>query len=414
MNELHKTIKGREEKRRAIVLAGDYGYIRQIEATLKSLIFNNSHLKIYIFNKDIPKEWFTHYKLLLNQIGSDLIDVKLLDVPLNTDWYAGFPHITYMTFARYFIPQFVSEDKVLYLDSDIIITNQLDDLFSIDISNYYLAAVRATFGYGMGFNAGMMLINNKRWKAENITAKLVEKTEQEKDNIPEGDQTILNMVLGHEALLLDDTYNFQIGFDQGAYAYRHKHLFDISLEPLPKVLHYISGDKPWNTYSSGRLREVWWFYYLLEWTSILEKWESIRIIVPKKHYKGKLLIITNTHLLQNIEYLIKQLPDYEFHITAFTDMSDKLKQLNSQENVFLYPYVIGYVLQDMIKDCDIYLDINHGTKLDELLEHVIANKKPVLAFDNTTASIFNDYPYKQIFAYNNPNEFINAIKRLTN
>ncbi|HEM4387216.1 TPA: glycosyl hydrolase family 8 [Streptococcus suis] len=409
----HKEEKKRREEKRAVVLAGDYGYIRQIETTLKSLIFHNSHLKIYIFNQDIPKEWFIHYKSLLNQICSDLIDIKLLDVPLNRDWYAGFSHITYMAFARYFIPQFVSEDKVLYLDSDIIITDSLDNLFTIDISQHYLAVVRATFGYGLGFNSGMMLINNKRWKTENITTKLVEKTEQEKDSIQEGDQTILNLVLGHEAIWLDDTYNFQIGFDQGAFSYRHQHLFELSLDPLPKILHYISGDKPWNTYSSGRLREVWWHYHFLAWTDILKKWENIQTMIPKKHCKGKLLIITNTHWLQNIEYLVKQLPDYEFHITAFTDVANNLKQLSSQENVFIYPHIIAYVLVDMIKNCDIYLDINHGSKLDELLEHVIVNQKPVLSFDNIAAPIFENYSHRQVFSYHLPENFVTAVRLLS-
>ncbi|MFV8064902.1 glycosyltransferase family 8 protein, partial [Streptococcus pluranimalium] len=311
-----------EKELQAIVLAGDYGYTHQIETTLKSLIFHNKNIKVYIFNQDIPKEWFTHYKQLLNQLGSDLIDIKLLDVPLNKDWFAGFSHITYMAFARYFIPQFVSEDKALYLDSDIIVTDQLDELFSIDINHHYLAVVRAVFGYGIGFNSGMMLINNKRWKSENITEKLVKKTEQEKDSIQEGNQTILNIVLGHEAIWLDDTYNFQIGFDKGAFAYRHKQLFELSLDPLPKVLHYISEDKPWNTYSSGRLREVWWHYQMMDWSKIEQKWirEKREVSVPV--YKGKLLIITNTHLIEQIEDLIKELPDYAFHIVAFTDMAD--------------------------------------------------------------------------------------------
>lgn len=271
-----------EKELQAIVLAGDYGYTHQIETTLKSLIFHNKNIKVYIFNQDIPKEWFTHYKQLLNQLGSDLIDIKLLDVPLNKDWFAGFSHITYMAFARYFIPQFVSEDKALYLDSDIIVTDQLDELFSIDINHHYLAVVRAVFGYGIGFNSGMMLINNKRWKSENITEKLVKKTEQEKDSIQEGNQTILNIVLGHEAIWLDDTYNFQIGFDKGAFAYRHKQLFELSLDPLPKVLHYISEDKPWNTYSSGRLREVWWHYQMMDWSKIEQKWirEKREVSVP--------------------------------------------------------------------------------------------------------------------------------------
>ena len=42
----------------AVVLAGDYAYIRQIETTLKSLCYHNRQLKIYLFNQDIPVEWF--------------------------------------------------------------------------------------------------------------------------------------------------------------------------------------------------------------------------------------------------------------------------------------------------------------------------------------------------------------------
>lgn len=399
-------------EKRAVVLAGDYAYIRQIETTLKSLVFHNSHLKIYIFNQDIPKEWFTHYKLLLNQIGSDLVDVKLLDVPLNRDWYAGFSHITYMAFARYFIPQFVSEDKVLYLDSDIIITDSLDDLFTTDISQHYLAVVRATFGYGLGFNSGMMLINNKRWKDENITTKLVEKTEQEKDTILEGDQTILNSVLGHEAVWLEDTYNFQIGFDRGASMYHYQHLFNLSLSPLPKVLHYISGDKPWNTYSSGRLRDVWWTYQLLDWSEIHQKWISEKREISAPVYKGNLLILTNDLLIEQIEDLIKELPDYEFHIVAFTDMADNLKKLASFDNVFLHPNVIFYILEDMIRGCDAYLDINHGSKDPNFINLVKKVNKPSFSFDNVVATEFNDYKYGYSFSQHQRQEMIIKLKEV--
>lgn len=401
-----------EKELQAIVLAGDYGYIRQIETTLKSLIFHNKNIKVYIFNQDIPKEWFTHYKQLLNQLGSDLIDIKLLDVPLNKDWFAGFSHITYMAFARYFIPQFVSEDKALYLDSDIIVTDQLDELFSIDVNHHYLAVVRAVFGYGIGFNSGMMLINNKRWKSENITEKLVKKTEQEKDSIQEGDQTILNIVLGHEAIWLDDTYNFQIGFDKGAFAYRHKQLFELSLDPLPKVLHYISEDKPWNTYSSGRLREVWWHYQMMDWSKIEQKWISEKREVSAPVYKGKLLIITNTHLIEQIEDLIKELPDYAFHIVAFTDMADSLKKLANFDNVFLHPKVIGYILENMIHDCDAYLDINHGSKDPYFINLVKEVDKPSFAFDNVAASEFNDYKYGYCFNQNQRQEMITKLKEV--
>lgn len=44
--------------KKVFVLAGDYGYIRQIETTLKSICYHNSDVKAYIFNQDIPQEWF--------------------------------------------------------------------------------------------------------------------------------------------------------------------------------------------------------------------------------------------------------------------------------------------------------------------------------------------------------------------
>ena len=43
----------------AVVLAGDYAYIRQIETALKSLCYHNRQLKIYLFNQDIPVEWLS-------------------------------------------------------------------------------------------------------------------------------------------------------------------------------------------------------------------------------------------------------------------------------------------------------------------------------------------------------------------
>lgn len=39
------------EDKKAVVFAGDYGYIRQIETALKSLCYHNSGLKVYIFNQ---------------------------------------------------------------------------------------------------------------------------------------------------------------------------------------------------------------------------------------------------------------------------------------------------------------------------------------------------------------------------
>lgn len=327
---------------RAVVLAGDYAYIRQIETTLKSLIYHHAHIKVYVFNQDIPKEWFIHIRGKLRRMGSELVDVKLLDTGVDFHWSLGeaLNHINHMTFARYFIPRYVAEDTVLYLDSDLVLTTAIDELFDLDIEDYYLAASRSAFEFGVGFNAGVMLINNKRWKAEQMFERLVEQTIQEHDKVAEGDQTILNTLMGHQYLLLPDDYNYQIGFDLGAHLDGHQYHFQKNLEPLPAVLHYLSMDKPWRTFSSGRLREIWWDYAFLEWGTIEKKWSSLHVELAERQVKGHLFVLTNTHELKAIEDLILGLPDYQFHIGAYTNMSDSLTKLNAYEHVHLYPFII--------------------------------------------------------------------------
>ena len=53
--------------KRAVVFAGDYAYIRQIETAMKSICRHNSHLKIYVLNKDIPQEWFSRLRCIFKR-----------------------------------------------------------------------------------------------------------------------------------------------------------------------------------------------------------------------------------------------------------------------------------------------------------------------------------------------------------
>ena len=262
------------KKQQSVIFAGDYAYIRQIETAIKSICRHNSHLKIYVLNQDIPQEWFMNIRTYIQQMGGNLIDCKVIGAKYKMNWTNQLPHINHMTFARYFIPDFVEEDKVLYLDSDLVVTGDLSQLFEIDLEENYLAAARSCFGAGVGFNAGVLLINNKKWKSDNIRQRLVDLTEREHENVGEGDQSILNILFRDSCYQLEDTYNFQIGFDAGAAEMNHRFVFDFPLTPLPKILHYISPDKPWNQFSVGRLRDQWWHYSMMEWSYIVSTWRE--------------------------------------------------------------------------------------------------------------------------------------------
>ena len=398
--------------KRAVVFAGDYAYIRQIETAMKSICRHNSHLKIYVLNKDIPQEWFSRLRMYIQEMGGDLIDCKLIGQQFQMNWSNKLPHINHMTFARYYVPDFVTEDKVLYLDSDLLVTDDLTDLFELDLGENYLAATRSCFGAGIGFNAGVLLINNKKWQAENIRQKLIDLTEKEHENVGEGDQSILNMLFFDSYIEIDETFNYQIGFDRGAAEQGHAWILEKSINPLPKILHYISQDKPWNQFSVGRLRENWWNYSFMEWTYIVSTWKEKGELYSAQVYKPKLtcMNLTNSWCVEKMDYLVKQLPEVHFYICAHTFMADELKRLATFNNVTLYPNDFPLLIEKRLKEVDIYLDLNHDQKLMYIYDLVKKFEKPILTFDNTRCLTIPEEDYFGICHHDRPDEMVEMIK----
>ena len=399
--------------KRAVVFAGDYAYIRQIETAMKSLCRHNSHLKIYLLNQDMPQEWFSQIRIYLQEMGGDLIDCKLIGSQYKMNWSNKLPHINHMTFARYFIPDFVTEDKVLYLDSDLIVTGDLTDLFELDLGENYLGAARSCFSAGIGFNAGVLLINNKKWRAENIRQKLIDLTEKEHENVAEGDQSILNMMFSDSYIQIDETYNYQIGFDRGAAEQGHAWILEKSINPLPKILHYISQDKPWNQFSVGRLRENWWNYSFMEWTYIVSTWKEKGELYSAQIYKPKLtcMNLTNSWCVEKMDYLVQQLPEVHFYICAHTFMADELKRLATFNNVTLYPNDFPLLIEKRLKEVDIYLDLNHDQKLMYIYDLVKKFEKPMLTFDNTRCLTIPEDSYAGICHHDRPDEMVEIIRK---
>ena len=81
------------------------------------------------------------------------------------------PHVSSTDFFKFDLPDVLSDwDKVLYIDTDMIIQGDLSQLFNTDLGEAYIAAVKDMAGMaleshhnrlGLGnyFNAGMMLMN---------------------------------------------------------------------------------------------------------------------------------------------------------------------------------------------------------------------------------------------------------------
>ncbi|HEV4866544.1 TPA: SP_1767 family glycosyltransferase [Streptococcus pneumoniae] len=368
---------------KTIVLAGDRNYIRQLETTIKSILYHNRDVKIYILNQDIMPDWFRKPRKIARMLGSEIIDVKLPEQTVFQDWEKQ-DHISSITYARYFIADYIQEDKVLYLDSDLIVNTSLEKLFSIYLEEKSLAAVKDTDG--ITFNTGVLLINNKKWRQEKLKERLIEQSIVTMKEVEEGrfehfngDQTIFNQVLQDDWLELGRAYNLQVGHDIVAlYNNWQEHL---AFNDKPVVIHFTTYRKPWTTLTANRYRDLWWEFHDLEWSQILQHHMGEFELISPLDKEFSCLTLTNSQDLEGIEELVTALPEVVFHIAAWTVMGPMLQELAKKyKNVKLYPEVKSDQFEELKSQMDVYLDINLHNSTSEVVKEISSLNKPMLAF----------------------------------
>ena len=116
---------------------------------------------------------------------------------------------TYMSLMRLVLPElFSNESRVLWLDVDTIVLDDIGDLFDIDLADNYVAMVRepprcsAPFMY---FNAGVTLMDLDALRRDGIMAKWLRLVNTEP--LTALDQDAINLICQGEILEIDPAYN---------------------------------------------------------------------------------------------------------------------------------------------------------------------------------------------------------------
>ena len=396
---------------KTIVLVGDQAYQEQVSTTIKSILYYNKNVKIYVFNQGLSDEWFRDFNELAEQLDSELVNISLEQVTISPEWLTQ-DHISSAAYARYFIPQFVAEERVLYLDSDLVVNRDLQPLFDIPLEGKLVAAVGDAGGYG--FNSGVLLIDNRAWKERQLQEIFIKETDRIMGLVQSGqmedfngDQTVLNHVLAQDWLPLDKIYNLQVGHDLVAFYSGWDGHFELAQEPL--IIHYTTYRKPWNSEISYRYRQLWWDFQALSLAEISahhrgefemqDRWEKAAL---------NCMLLTDVQELEQIEFLAQSLPSVHFYIACYTDMGDYLRSLDRYENIHLYPQVIHAVLDELIDKCQVYLDIHHGSEHYQLSSRFKALGKPVLAFDNTKKNEKEEL----VYPHEHPQEMVRKLRSL--
>lgn len=193
-------------------------------------------------------------------------------------------------YNRLFLTEFIPDnvDRVLYLDSDTVIEDSLDELWNTKIDDYYLAAVddclsskyRDIVGLssdGVYCNAGMLLINLKKWREENITPQFIKIIHKNNGFFVFNEQSIINSLFAGKIKVLPQKYNvnsliYLFEYDE-LMRLRKPYLFSYSKEELnsakknPVITHYTGNfyvyRRPWIENSDHPHKEAYLKYRAL-------------------------------------------------------------------------------------------------------------------------------------------------------
>lgn len=258
-----------------IALCTDENYSYPCGVCITSILENNKdkECNIYVLTsglKDCSIKKFKEISKKYNQrIEIIKIDNHLISGLKTND---RFPFSIYY---RFLLPQLLVDlDRVLYLDCDIIVTRNLNELWNTDIKEYACGVIEDQMSdcitmhnriskYRDYFNSGVLLMNLDYWRRNEISSELINFIYENPSMCLYPDQDALNYVLGDKVLFLKYEYNYQeLFYRPKGNLYLHKTKWGGLLPEgsVPTVIHYTAEIKPWHKGCSHPYRSLFLMY----------------------------------------------------------------------------------------------------------------------------------------------------------
>lgn len=254
-----------------VFFAIDDNYAPFFTVALTSLLDNASHdyfYKIYVLTTSLRREYAERLRFIVDDMSADYASIDFVSVREEMEKSSGNFHLRHYysreTYCRIFIPRvFPQYDKVIYLDSDIVVTGDISELYNTDLGDKLVAAANEevmvdyeVFGNyvekALGvdrhdyFSAGVLLINAKVYREEKIEEKFINLMNNFKFRVTQ-DEDYLNV------LCKDRVVKLNIGWNKSAYKTEG---FD---EKELKLIHYKINWKPWH-YDNILYEDYFWKY----------------------------------------------------------------------------------------------------------------------------------------------------------
>lgn len=284
----------------AVVCGADDNYAMPLAVMARSILAEldrSQTLLLFIIDGGIKKH---NKQKILKSLDLTRCSVEWLEPP--SDLLKNLKLTKYFSVAMYYrllIPELLPQlDRAIYLDCDLLVTVDLKKLWDTDLEdNYLLAAADTGFHYAASglldcrkfsippdwkyFNSGVLVLNLKKWRADEIGPKIIQFIDQHPEDMRLPDQDGLNIVLAGQWGELNPRWN------QTPCIYKYPSWSDSPFDQEtynnvisdPWIVHFASGFKPWNAYNLKKEQKEL-FYYYLDMTA----WKGWRFTLLKAIY----------------------------------------------------------------------------------------------------------------------------------
>lgn len=226
-----------------IVMCATRNWYFYMAVALYSILRHNKIKKVYLVIEDdeIP--------YIKNVVFVNINKIKEYVKKESPNYNTQYSKLSYM---RCFFSKFINEDKVLYIDVDALVIDNIEDLWNMDITDYALIGTHENGEWenylqveGLDttyINSGVLLMNLDFIRNHKLDDKMIKLLNTKKYAFP--DQDVLNIVCRNHIKHVDNKYNSTeiTGFRDDA-----------------KIIHYIRERKGW--IETSPRSEIWFEIY---------------------------------------------------------------------------------------------------------------------------------------------------------
>lgn len=342
-----------------VVFTPDENFIVQTSVAILSMLLSKKEKTQYVFHivvsEKFDKEKFEYLDRIKNICEDFYYEVHYFNSVMFDKQKISTRHLTSSAYYRLALANIIDDDICMYHDGDILVYDDLSEMFNVEMDDFYVAGVKAILkhqntkensdtitkwkfpAFDNYIFSGDLVFNLKKIRADDMVSKFVEYACK---GYPSEDQDVINMCCYGRICFLPLRYCMLNRWVNGKpfeqlqnIVYSEQEINDAQNHPA--IIHFAGADtKPWTNVRAVYSDEWWKLARRIltskeynEWrkkAEFLTRERDWDVFLKKIDIKKEIVIFGFSKIAQE---LCDKLQDYYYNVVCFVD-NDKSKQGN--------------------------------------------------------------------------------------